>query len=201
MTHDAQRKAQIAQRMTHEAYGITMTTAPPEYLTLDRCPTPLGAMLLAVDQAGWLRTLDFTDEETRTVKHLRSQYGDSVDIRTGSAPAPIREALIGYFAGKLELLDSIPCAPSGTPFQQGVWTALRTIPAGRTLSYGGLAEQLGNPKAVRAVGLANGANPIPIVIPCHRVIGADGSLTGYGGGLARKRWLLAHEGRFSPLLA
>ncbi len=82
----------------------------------------------------------------------------------------------------------------------GVWTALRAIPAGQTLSYGALAERLGNPQAVRAVGLANGSNPIPIVIPCHRVIGSDGSLTGYGGGLERKRWLLAHEGRHSPLL-
>jgi methylated-DNA-[protein]-cysteine S-methyltransferase len=122
-------------------------------------------------------------------------------LEPGKTPAPIRRALDEYFAGRLDALDEIACQADGTPFQQAVWQALRSIPAGRTLSYGALAQNLGNPKAVRAVGLANGANPIPIVIPCHRVIGSDGSLTGYGGGLERKRWLLAHEGRFSPLLA
>ena len=87
----------------------------------------------------------------------------------------------------------------GTPFQRAVWAALRRIPAGETLSYGQLAAQIGKPKAVRAVGLANGSNPVGVVVPCHRVIGADGSLTGYGGGLPRKLWLLEHEGaRLAP---
>ena len=105
-----------------------------------------------------------------------------------------RAALKGYFAGDLDGLKTIKWRVAGTPFQRKVWTALRTIPAGTTTSYGALAAQLDMPKAVRAVGLANGSNPISIVVPCHRVIGANGSLTGYGGGLERKRWLLQHEG-------
>ena len=99
-----------------------------------------------------------------------------------------------YFAGNLAAIDEIRVETGGTPFQREVWAALRTIPAGTTLSYSALAVQIGRPKAVRAVGLANGANPISIVVPCHRVIGANNSLTGYGGGMQRKRWLLAHEG-------
>lgn len=106
-------------------------------------------------------------------------------------------ALQRYFDGEITALDAIPVAFSGTPFQKKVWTALRTIHAGTTLSYGDLARRIGEPAAVRAVGLANGRNPIGVVVPCHRVIGSDGSLTGYGGGLPRKRWLLDHEARHS----
>eukprot|EP01035_Chromulina_nebulosa_P066292 gene66292-90729_t len=106
----------------------------------------------------------------------------------------MRTALSRYFAGDLAQLDGITCHIPGTPFQNKVWTALRTIPAGTTLSYGTLAAQLGVPTAMRAVGHANGANPLSVVVPCHRLIGANGSLTGYGGGLERKRWLLMHEG-------
>jgi len=97
-------------------------------------------------------------------------------------------------AGVLSALDAIPVHTSGTPFQCEVWAALRAIPAGQTLSYGALAQAIGRPAAIRAVGHANGANPLSVVVPCHRLIGASGSLTGYGGGLERKRWLLAHEG-------
>lgn len=104
------------------------------------------------------------------------------------------DALRRYFDGDIHALDALRCDPGGTPFQARVWRALRTIPVGRTWSYATLAREIGDPKAVRAVGFANGANPIAIVIPCHRVIGADGSLVGYGGGLERKRFLLAHEG-------
>jgi len=103
-----------------------------------------------------------------------------------------------YFAGRRETFDA-PLAPEGTDFQRQVWAVLRTIPFGVTWSYAQVARKLGRPKAVRAVGAANGSNPISIVIPCHRVIGADGSLTGYGGGLPRKRWLLAHEKTELPL--
>lgn len=110
------------------------------------------------------------------------------------APAAIRRAISDYFAGDLAAIDTIPVATGGTSFQRDVWAALRTIRAGTTLSYGALARQLGHPKAVRATGMANGANPVAIVVPCHRVIGSDGTLTGYGGGINRKRWLLAHEG-------
>jgi methylated-DNA-[protein]-cysteine S-methyltransferase len=178
-----------------------MIADPPERLILDRRASPIGVLLLATDDANRLRAIDLAGDEARITKHLRSRYGKSASIEWGTAPAAVTQALDGYFAGNLNTLDEIECQADGTPFQQTVWTALRDIPAGHTLSYGALAEQLGNPKAVRAVGLANGANPIPIVIPCHRVIGSDGSLTGYGGGLERKRWLLAHEGTFSPLFS
>lgn len=176
-------------------------TRSPEHFTLDRIATPVGTLLLATDDASRVRVIDLANDEARTTRHLRTQCGRDSLIEWGTAPVSITRALNAYFAGKLSTLDEIPCQADGTAFQRSVWSALRRIPAGRTLSYGALAEQLGNPRAVRAVGLANGANPVPIIIPCHRVIGADGSLTGYGGGLERKRWLLAHEGMFSPLFS
>jgi methylated-DNA-[protein]-cysteine S-methyltransferase len=108
--------------------------------------------------------------------------------------ATVRDGLSRYFAGEVTTIEVIPVATAGTAFQRDVWAALRKIPPGTTLSYGALARTIGRPRSVRAVGLANGANPIGIIVPCHRVIGADGSLTGYGGGIERKRWLLAHEG-------
>ena len=106
----------------------------------------------------------------------------------------VRRALDAYFAGDLGAIDNISVATGGTPFQRTVWAALHRIPAGMTTSYGALAVTIGRPSAMRAVGLAVGSNPVAVIVPCHRVIGADHSLTGYGGGLARKRWLLAHEG-------
>ena len=112
------------------------------------------------------------------------------DERLGEA----RRQLEAYFVGELTTFD-LPLAPRGTPFQEKVWEALRTIPYGKTASYRDIAVQVGNPTAVRAVGAANGRNPISIIVPCHRVIGADGSLTGYGGGMERKRWLLDLESR------
>jgi methylated-DNA-[protein]-cysteine S-methyltransferase len=105
----------------------------------------------------------------------------------------VRDALRRYFAGELAAIDDLPVKTAGTAFQREVWRALREIECGTTVSYAKLAERIGRPTAVRAVGLANGANPIGVVVPCHRVIGADGSLTGYGGGMERKRWLLRHE--------
>jgi methylated-DNA-[protein]-cysteine S-methyltransferase len=120
------------------------------------------------------------------------------DAHAGVLPAATQQ-LAEYFAGQRRHFD-LPLALRGTPFQEQVWQALTEIPYGATWSYGQLAERIGNPRAVRAVGLANGRNPISILVPCHRVIGADGSLTGYGGGLERKRWLLAHEGQHSPVL-
>jgi len=128
---------------------------------------------------------------------LRLQYGaegDDFAIEDRAAPPEMRHAINNYFLGDLFAINSIPVTTGGTSFQREVWVALRTIRAGATLSYGALARQLGRPKSVRAVGLANGANPVAIVIPCHRVIGADGSLAGYGGGISRQRWLLMHEG-------
>jgi len=171
-----------------------MSAKPPETFQLDRFKTPIGTALLVTDAQGVLRALDWDDYEARMRDLLRLQYGGAVTLLDGRAPKPIRDALAGYFAGDLERLGSIPCRFGGTSFQQSVWTALPAVPAGTTMSYGALAAKLGLPKAVRAVGHANGSNPISVVIPCHRLIGANGALTGYGGGLDRKRWLLKHEG-------
>jgi methylated-DNA-[protein]-cysteine S-methyltransferase len=164
---------------------------------MDRLQSPIGTMLLIHDPEGHVRALDFHDFESRMRRLLRLHYGaqgNDFTLEDRTVPEAIQRALRNYFAGDLEATDGIPVATNGTPFQRDVWAALRTIPAGTTLSYGTLAHQLGRPKSVRAVGLANGANPVAIVVPCHRVVGADRSLTGYGGGIDRKRWLLAHEG-------
>ena len=124
---------------------------------------------------------------------LRLQYG-LVVLKAARAPDKTRAALTGYFKGDLDRLNEIRWDIAGTPFQRKVWKALPKIPPGSTMSYGALAVKIGTPKAVRAVGHANGANPLSVVVPCHRLIGANGSLVKYGGGLERKRWLLEHEG-------
>ena len=147
-----------------------------------------------------LRALDWEEHEPRMKELLRLQYG-AVTLREARAPAEIRAALTGYFKGDLDRLDTIDGASRGTPFQRKVWTALPTIPAGTTMSYGALAAKLDMPKAMRAVGHANGSNPLSVVVPCHRLIGANGSLVKYGGGLERKRWLLEHEGVVLPKAA
>jgi methylated-DNA-[protein]-cysteine S-methyltransferase len=170
-----------------------MSVKPPETFHLDRLATPIGVALLVTDAEGVLRALDWEDHEPRMRQLLRLHYGAAVLVDAW-APANVSAALTAYFGGDLDRLASIPWRVAGTSFQRNVWTALRSIPAGTTLSYGALAIKLDVPKAVRAVGHANGANPISVVLPCHRVIGANGSLTGYGGGLDRKRWLLEHEG-------
>jgi methylated-DNA-[protein]-cysteine S-methyltransferase len=169
-----------------------MSARLPERLFLDRIETPIGEALLVTDEAGCLRGFDWSDHEARMRLLLRRHYG-ALELAKRAAPTAVREAISSYFAGDLAALGAIRWETAGTPFQRAVWKALTAIPAGATLSYGALAAKLGMPKAVRAVGLANGANPISVVVPCHRVIGADGSLTGYGGGLERKRWLLEHE--------
>jgi methylated-DNA-[protein]-cysteine S-methyltransferase len=172
-------------------------SSPPIKLSVDRFVSPIGMIVLVHDSDGCLRTLDFEDYEPRMHRLLRRYYGQQdADFILVDAPLPqsISSALRGYFDGDLSAIDRIPTATAGTRFQLNVWGELRSIRAGTTLTYGALARQLGCPKAVRAVGLANGANPIGIVVPCHRVVGADSSLTGYGSGIERKRWLLAHEG-------
>lgn len=177
----------------------------PQYFRLDRSESPVGAMMIVHDEDGRLRALDFVDYEARMRRLLRLRYGlegRDFDLVPGAMPSLIRVALTAYFAGDLGALDVIPVATAGTLFQREVWAALRRIPAGTAISYAALAHRIGRPTAVRAVGLANGANPIGVVVPCHRVIGADASLTGYGGGLDRKRWLLTHEGvAFKPARA
>ena len=170
-----------------------MTAMQPERLTLDTIDAPIGAFLIATDERGALRAVDFWANEASLRRLLGRQYAGT-PIAIGEAPAAIRQAFADYFAGDIRALDRVPVATVGTAFQRKVWAALRRIPAGETRSYGQLAAEIGEPDAARAVGLANGQNPIAIVVPCHRVIGADGSLTGFGGGLPRKRWLLTHEG-------
>lgn len=166
---------------------------PPETLTLDRIDTPVGEMLVVTDAEGAVRALDFADFEDRMRRLLTRHWGE-VRLAPGRAPEAVRAAIAAYFAGDLAALDGLAVKTAGTAFQREVWAALRRIPAGTTVSYGRLAAEVGRPKAVRAVGLANGGNPVGVIVPCHRVIGANGTLTGYAGGVERKRALLAHEG-------
>lgn len=167
-------------------------------LKLDRRESPLGTMLLVTNDDGLLYSLDFEDYESRMQKLLKRYYG-SVQLDQGPVTKPIAVALDAYFDGDLSALEALCIGPGGTSFQREVWSALRQIPTGTTTSYGQLAVKTGRPAASRAVGLANGANPVAIVVPCHRVIGASGDLTGFGGGLWRKRWLLEHENAIEPL--
>jgi methylated-DNA-[protein]-cysteine S-methyltransferase len=171
-----------------------MASKRPELLnlTLDRIETPVGTALLVVDPEGAVRALDFAGYEDRMMRLLRRHYGDA-PLTDGRAPEPARDAVAAYFAGDLKALDGLTVRTAGTDFQRAVWAALRAIPAGETRTYGQLATAIGRPKAVRAAGLANGQNPVAVIVPCHRVIGANGTLTGYAGGLERKRWLLDHE--------
>lgn len=169
------------------------------HVFFDKMKTPLGDLIVLADESGDLRAIEWADHEDRI--HLSLSRRDrSLQIATESRHNPFgfTAALESYFAGDIESIQSLPVLTTGTPFQQSVWKALRSIPAGETTSYGNLAKKLGAPAAMRAVGLANGANPVSIVVPCHRVIGANGSLTGYGGGLHRKRWLLEHEQKSRP---
>ena len=163
---------------------------------LERWNCAVGRLLLATDENGLLRALEFEENESRLRRLLRRYYGD-IPLDEASAPDSLKRALNAYFNGDINALRRIETAMAGTAFQRAVWSALRAIPAGTTLTYGQLAATLGRKGASRAVGAANGANPIPIVVPCHRVIGADGSLTGFASGLPRKRWLLDHEARWA----
>jgi methylated-DNA-[protein]-cysteine S-methyltransferase len=163
-------------------------------LLQDRLRTPIGEMVILADRDGHLRVIDWVDHEARMRRLLVRHYGaNGFSLHPTRNPHGVTAAIARYFAGDLDAIDGLPVATRGTPFQQSVWSALRKIPCGTTVSYLELARQIGRPAAVRAVGLANGANPVGVVVPCHRVIGANGSLTGYGGGLERKRWLLEHE--------
>jgi methylated-DNA-[protein]-cysteine S-methyltransferase len=163
-------------------------------LSIDRIETPIGELLLVADHGGKLRAIDWADYESRMLRLLRLHYGkDGFDLEPAYNPHGFRDAINRYFAGDIEAIDEIPVQTAGTAFQRSVWNELRKIPSGAPVSYGKLAQQIARPKAVRAVGKANGSNPIGLVVPCHRVVGANGSLTGYGGGLERKQWLLEHE--------
>lgn len=167
-------------------------------LFLDQYESPIGTILLVTDEDRRLRALDFSDHEPRMRLLLRRHYGTDETLAV-PAPTVIMDALDAYFEGDCEALSQIEWRTGGSPFQRQVWPALCDIPSGSTMSYAGFAAHIGRPSAVRAVGLAIGANPVGIVVPCHRVVGANGSLTGYGGGVERKAWLLEHEGA-TPLL-
>jgi methylated-DNA-[protein]-cysteine S-methyltransferase len=169
-----------------------------EFLT-DLLATPIGELIYVCDREGALRMIDWSDHNPRGERLLNIHYGKGGYALTRQRdPFGITTRLATYFAGDIHAIDEIPTATAGTTFQREVWGALRAIPAAETISYGKLAERIGRPRAVRAVGLANGSNPVGVVVPCHRVIGANGSLTGYGGGLHRKEWLLAHERAHTP---
>jgi methylated-DNA-[protein]-cysteine S-methyltransferase len=179
--------------------GLAVTTL---YQVID---SPVGPLLLTADESGltgirfdgaWSAdpstSLGMTgDESSRASEASRGIC--TLDSEAAHVIAAARAQLDEYFAGRRTHFD-LPLSLTGTPFQRRVWTALAEIPFGRTISYLQLARTVGDERAVRAVGGANGRNPLPIVLPCHRVIGADGSLTGFGGGIERKRWLLEHEG-------
>ena len=164
---------------------------------LDKMSTPLGAATLVADESGALCMFSW-EEQAKTWRNAFQRRHAVEEMIPRCDPFGHVAALTRYFDGEIAALDGIVVAYSGTPFQEKVWNALRTIEAGTTLSYGALARRIQEPKAVRAVGVANASNPIGIVVPCHRVIGSDGTLTGYGGGLPRKRGLLDHEFRHSP---
>ena len=160
---------------------------------LDRRASPLGVLTIVSDETGRLRALDFDDCDARMRRLLGLHYG-TVDLADAPSPLPLRDVLDRYFAGETGALQTVPVATGGTPFQRTVWSALRALPPGRTCSYGQLSASIGHPTAVRAVGAAVGRNPLSIIVPCHRVMGADGTLTGYAGGLDRKTALLRLEG-------
>jgi methylated-DNA-[protein]-cysteine S-methyltransferase len=165
----------------------------PQPLAVDELDTPLGRLTLVADASGQLRLVGWLEGHERMARALQGLTSGGSTLRRVSDPCGLSSALRAYFDGRLEVLDTLPACGGGSAFQQRVWSALRLIPCGETRSYSELARFIGQPAAVRAVGLANGANPVGIVVPCHRVIGANGTLTGYGGGLERKRWLLNHE--------
>lgn len=176
--------------------------AEPLALLMDRLQTPIGELLIVADRTGNLRTIDWTDHEARMRRLLDRYYGKGrYTIEAARDPGGLTRAMAAYFQGDIGIIDKLPVETAGTPFQQSVWRQLRKIRAGKTISYAALAGRIGKPKAVRAAGLANGQNPISIVVPCHRVIGSDGTLTGYGGGLPRKKWLLEHEGALAASAA
>lgn len=164
-----------------------------ETLLTDRLPTPVGELMLVADEVGCLLAVDWVDHEARLQRLLQRRHGGAT-LRLQRNPHGLSTRLAQYFDGDLAVIDTLPVRTGGTAFQCEVWAALRRIPCGTTITYGELARRIGQPRAVRAVGLANGANAIGVVVPCHRVIGSTGALTGYGSGLARKDWLLRHEG-------
>jgi methylated-DNA-[protein]-cysteine S-methyltransferase len=162
-------------------------------LLTDEIPSEIGRIVIVAHEARLL-SLDYHDCDERMMALLAARFGESVALRSSPNPFGLSDRIRAYLAGDLAAIDAVPVETGGTPFQRQVWAALRRIPTGTTISYAELAREVGRPTATRAVGMINGRNPVAIVVPCHRVIGKDSSLTGYAGGLHRKRWLLRHEG-------
>ncbi len=163
------------------------------HLKLEKIESPIGAILIA-HNGKEICNLEFADCEDR-LRQMLARHFKGAELEPAKVRSKFAQALARYFKGEIDAIDGLPVATLGTPFQRRAWAALRRIPAGETRSYGEQARAIRAPNAARAVGLANHLNPIGIVVPCHRVRGADGSLTGYAGGLERKRWLLDHEAR------
>jgi len=169
-------------------------------LEIARHPTPLGNVRMALHE-GALCALAFEDSQPPLPWMLERRFGRFVPGEPSGGAARVARALDAYFSGDLRQLDALAVDPGGTAFQRAVWNALRAVPAGETVSYGALARGIGRPDAARAVGAACGANPIWLVVPCHRAIGSDGRLVGYAGGLQRKGRLLRHEQTTQGLFA
>ena len=173
---------------------MSETALPPQRLTLSWLDSPIGPLALACDDDGVLRGVSFGDG---LIKAMRREYPHTA-LADGEAPAGVARTLAAYFAGDREALTRAPWsldgAAAGDGFQARVWRALAEVPAGATISYGEMAKRAGEPGAAQAAGVALNRNPIPLVLACHRVVGADGALVGFGGGLERKGWLLRHEG-------
>ena len=168
-------------------------------LRFARVETPIGPMVLYV-RGERVCGLGFVDSAEDLKNALVRRFGGEI-VEEEDDPAGVASRLHAYFRGDLAALDPVEIDPGGTGFQQRVWITLRLVPAGSTISYAKLAEAVARPAAVRAVGAANAKNPIAIIVPCHRVLGTDGSMTGYAGGLERKRWLLRHEGALAGALS
>jgi methylated-DNA-[protein]-cysteine S-methyltransferase len=166
-------------------------------ILIDTIDSPIGPLTTA-ERAGRVCLLHF-GQDAPAIDTMFEQWHPG-EPKNRAPIEGIRGVLARYFAGEVAALDTVPVELNGTPFQKKVWQALRRIPGGTTISYAELAKRIGDPAAVRAVGTANGANPVAVIVPCHRVIGSNGKLTGYGGGLDRKQWLLEHEGVVSRSL-
>ncbi len=172
-------------------HGRHMTNLP---LFEERIASPVGEIVVLTDATHVLRALDFADHDARMRRLLDRHYGPggwTVAPAIGESAAV--RAIRSYFDGDVGAIDGVATITGGTGFQRAVWAALRGVGAGSTVAYAEIAAAIGRPAAMRAVGLANGANPVAIVVPCHRIIGRSGALTGYGGGIERKRWLIDHE--------
>lgn len=169
-------------------------------LVSESVDTPVGVVVLVESSGGMLCLAEFADRPGRIERGLRRLGLWPAEVMAGKVAAATKAAFAAYFDGDIAALDRVPVELRGTPFQNDVWSALRRISPGEMLAYGAFAQRIGRPSASRAVGHANGANPLSIVVPCHRLVAADGALTNYGGGIERKRWLLDHEARYAGRL-